>query len=263
MITKALESDRPDIIEVLKRNIFDNVYLYIDVITCWPKSDFVSVWISREDGELTKVVLKYYNSFQIYVSDGGVQDYTDIAQLVASHQPAMVSGKADVIQNLLPHVKSMYKETYGVVLTQSPIKWDKVTITPELATTDDMEEIALLICSDKGIGGHYDPLELKEQLIKRHNDKFGRNYVIRQDGKIVAHYGTYAEAPGIAVMGGLIVSPDYRGNGYGQLLHSYLTNILIDENMKPVLFCHDETVLNMYLRFGAHICSRYGKLTLI
>ena len=117
MITKALESDRLDIIEVLKRNIFDNVYLYIDVITCWPQSDFVSVWISREDGELTKLVLKYYNSFQIYVSDGGVQDYTDIAQLVASHQPAMVSGKADVIQNLLPHVKSMYKETYGVVLT--------------------------------------------------------------------------------------------------------------------------------------------------
>jgi predicted GNAT family acetyltransferase len=65
------------------------------------------------------------------------------------------------------------------------------------------------------------------------------------------------------VMGGLIVLPEYRGNGYARLLHCYLSDVLIKEQREALLFCHEEDVMNMYLKLGAIICSEYGKLTLI
>lgn len=263
-MNRAVEADKVIIIKELEKDILNNVYMYIDILTYGLDNDFMDVWVCREENEIKQIVLKYYDSFQVYVAEGEYC-YTDILKLILEYQPAMVSGKADIIEKLYSksnELSKLYKETYGVVLIQPYVKLDKNIFSPELASKNDMEEIAQLICSDEGIGGHYDPVDLRDQLIRRYEDKTGRNYVIRKDGKIVAHYATYAEAPGIAVMGGLIVSQEYRGKGYARLLHSYLANTLITENKKAVLFCHEENALNMYLKLGAEIYSRYGKLTL-
>lgn len=261
MINIASESDKIDIIKELKKDILNNVYMYIDIITYGLNNDFMKVWIHRYNKEIKKIVLKYYNSFQIYVAEGE-QDYTDIISLILEYKPAMISGKEDIIENLYSRTNELYEDTYGVILTQPYVKITESNLYPTLAEKRDLEEIAKLICNDKGIGGHYKPIDLMTQFISRYEDRTGRNYIIKDNPKIIAHYATYAEAEGIAVMGGLIVSEAYRGKGYARLLHTYLSNILIEEGRKPVLFCHEENVLKMYLNLGAKIHSSYGKLTL-
>jgi uncharacterized protein len=261
MINIASESDRIDIIKELKKDILNNVYMYIDIITYGLNNDFMKVWIHRDSKEIKKIVLKYYDSFQIYVAEGE-QDYTDIISLILEYKPAMISGKRDIIKSLNIRTNELYEDTYGVVLTQSYVKITENNLNPTLAEKKDLEESAKLICTDKGIGGHYNPIDLMNQFINRYEDRTGRNYIIKDNGNIIAHYATYAEAEGIAVMGGLIVSAEYRGKGYARLLHSYLSNILIEEGKEAVLFCHEENVLKMYLNLGAKIHSRYGKLTL-
>ncbi|MDU5108233.1 GNAT family N-acetyltransferase [Clostridium sp.] len=261
MINIASESDKIDIIKELKKDILNNVYMYIDILTYGLNKDFMKVWICRDNNKIKKIVLKYYNSFQIYVVEGE-QDYTDIISLILEYKPAMVSGKKDIIEKLYRRTNELYEDTYGVVLTQPYVKITKSNIYPTLAEKEDLEESAKLICTDKGIGGHYNPIDLMNQFINRYEDRTGRNYIIKDNGNIIAHYATYAEAEGIAVMGGLIVSEAYRGKGYARLLHTYLSNILIEEERKAVLFCHEENVLKMYLNLGAKIHSSYGKLTL-
>jgi uncharacterized protein len=259
MIIQAIDSDKNDIIDELRKNIISNVYLYIDILMYGLSSDFIKVWIEKKQGEIKQIILRYYNSFQIYTTKES--DYSDIISLIYEYKPAMISGRADLIRKLDARVVELYEKTYGVVLSQSytGIQYKQ---KPELATKDDMEEIAYLVCSDKGIGGHYKPKDLKAQFISRLEDKTGRNYIIRREGKIVAHYATYAEAPEIAVMGGLIVVPEYRGKGYARLLHCYLSDILTKEKREAILFCHEEDVLKMYLKLGAEVRSEYGKATL-
>lgn len=260
MMNRAVHSDKADIVRLLTKKILNNVYMYIDIVTYGLDNDFIKVWIRREDGAIRQIILKYYNSFQIYADE---EDYTGTLELILEHRPAMISGEAHTIERLYREVSELYTEKYGVVLTQPYVESSARAPKPELAVREDMEEIALLVCTDEGIGGHYDFNELKDQFTRRYDDQTGRNWVIRENRRIVAHYATYAEAPGIAVMGGLIVSPKYRGRGYARSLHSFLANTLIKENKKPVLFCHDTDVLGMYLKLGANISSHYGKLTLV
>lgn len=261
MIRKATEKDTDDILETLKRDILSNVYMYIDIVNYGiNKEEFAQLWIAREDGQIKTLVLKYYSSFQLYmVSD---VDFSDVLELVFKHQPSMISGRAQTIKRLGFLLSESYKATCGVVLLQPFIELGKLTIEPEAASISDMEEIARLICSDESIGSHYDTNELTQQLLQRSLDKTGRSYVVRDNGRIIGHYGTYAEASEIAVMGGLIVSKEHRGKGIARILHQYVSNSLIEESKRAVLFCSDEQILKMYLYFGAKICSDYGKLTL-
>lgn len=260
MLRMATNDDKEAIINVLRKDIRSNAYLYIDIVKYGLDNEFVKVWVnSKGYGELKQIVLQYYNTMQLYVQGG---ELTGIIDLIVERRPDMISGRADVIRQIHSDVRELYTVTYGFVLSQVS-KVDSGVGSPELATEEDMEEIACLICSDKGIGGHYKPEDLKNQLVRRLRDNIGRNYVIRDKERIVAHYATYAEAPGIAVTGGLIVAPEYRGNGYAKKLHCFLSSVLLGEGRDVVFFCHDHDVLGFYLRLGASIHDKYGKLTLI
>jgi uncharacterized protein len=262
VIERATNDDKKAILDKLSKEISKNIYLYIDIYKYGVNSDFIKVWVQRKNNDINLVVMKYYDSFQLYATDD-VTDYTSAIDLIMLYKPSMISGHSDIIHNIYPFVNSFYEEKFGYVLAQKYSNEISNVVVPELAKEQDMEEIANLICSDIGIGKHYNPDELKNQFIERYNNKMGRNYIIRRNNKIVAHLATYAEAPNVAVIGGLIVSPEFRGLGYAKILKTYLYNLLILEGKKVFLFCHDEEVLKIHLKCGGEICSEYGKLTLI
>ncbi len=259
MIRLAKEKDRKIILKTLAKNIENNIYLYIDILMYGVKQDFIKVWIEKQDNYINQIVMNYYNSFQVYTNK---TDYTKLIELILEYKPSMISGTQEVIQNIYEEVKQVYNTDYGVVLKQNKMNNINILQEPVLSSSNDMREIAELICLDDGIGAHYKVSELEGQLANRLKEKMGRNYIIRKNNIIVAHYATYAESPDIAVMGGLIVHPLHRGNGYARILHTYLSNTLINEGKKVFLFCHEEDILNMYLGLGAEVCSKYGKLTL-
>lgn len=258
MIRIAKEKDKEKILDILKESIVDNIYLYIDILMFGLEKEYLNVWINEQQNEINQVILKYYNSFQIYSKKNS---YNKIVNLILKHKPSMVSGTENIIRSIYEILKDSYDVNYGAILEQERIKVLVRDHKPTLASINDMEEIAGLICIDKSIGGHYKKSELVEQLSARFQEKTGRNYIIKEDDKIIAHYSTYAESPDIAIMGGLIVHPLYRGRGLAKALHIYLSNILVDEGKRVFLFCNEKEVLKMYLSLGAKNCGRYGKLT--
>lgn len=253
----ATNADKERIVSEVIRDVVANVYLYIDTLIYDLERPPVKVWINKET-HVSTIALKYYDSFQIYCIDPTKNGA--VVSLIERARPAMISGNAATIKGIHDRIRDIYKATYGSVMTQ-PHTHVVPGPTPGLAMAEDMKSIAQLICSDDSIGGHYDVDGLEQQLVERLNAGMGRNYVIRQNGRIVGHYGTYAEAPGVAVMSGLIVDKEYRGRGYGKALHCHLSNVLVAEKRKAVLFCTDQKVLDMYLKYGAKIHATYGKLT--
>ncbi len=259
MIKLAENQDKSRIIKFIENKIEKNLYLYIDILTYGINTDFLKTWINEDDKGINQVLMKYYDSFQLLSITA---DLRSAANIILNNMPSMISGPKDNIYSLGEILSDNYDSTYGVVLEQNSIDNNLVSDIIEEAGIDHMKEISTLICFDIGIGGHYKTEILEEQLIKRYQDKTGRSYFIKDKNQVVAHYSTYAETDSIAVLGGLIVHPSYRGKGYAKLLHSFLTNKIISENKRVFLFCTDEDTLKMYTKFGARVVSQYGKLTL-
>ena len=65
---------------------------------------------------------------------------------------------------------------------------------------------------------------------------FGRNYVVRVDGNIVAHAATYAETSYSAVIGGVITKENFRRKGYSTAVVGNYVMILLLKGEHHVYF---------------------------
>lgn len=258
---KCSENEIEEVINLLKRDIKNCIYMYIDIIK-YGISDNLDIWIKRENSDISVIIMKYYNSMHIYSTYDKVYD-TDIIDIIKKFDFAMISGTPSVINSIHTYIKDKYSIDYGYILKQEVNSHYKDINYIQRAKLDDVYDIARLICSDKEIGGHYTVSILAEQLKDRMINKMGRNYVIKEENNIVAHYGTYAELDNIAVLGGLIVDINKRNKGFGPKLHKFVSSILISEGKNVYLFCHNEKTIRMYNRLGAVICAEYAKLTKI
>ena len=130
------------------------------------------------------------------------------------------------------------------------------------AEREEYDEIARLICSDEGVGGHYVPEELKEQLLTRLDEEFGRNYILKRDGEIIHHAATYAELDNLAVISGVITREDWRGKGVGTLAVRKLCHDLLKEGKKPCLFYYTKQAEGFYRKIGFEEGTGWAKLVL-
>ena len=258
---KCSENELQEVINLLKKDIKNCIYMYIDIIK-YGISDNLDIWIKRENSNISIILMKYYNSMHIYSINNEVYD-NDIIDIIKRFDFMMISGNPSVINSIYTYIKDKYKIDYGYILKQEINSYYKDSKDIQKAKLDDVYNIARLICSNEDIGGHYTISLLAEQLKERMITGMGRNYIIKEGNNIIAHYGIYAELDNIAVLGGLIVDINKRKKGLGKKLHSFVSNILISEGKKVFLFCHDEEITMMYNRLGAVICSEYAKLTKI
>lgn len=254
---EAAEQDRDRILAYLKPQIQDCIYLYIDIMNYGVCGINMKVWLEEEQGEIMLVVMKYYDSFQLY-SRGDDWSLEELCSLLAENPVAMISGKKDIIERLEPHLKG-YKATYGVVFVMDKYRELKNVTNIRTATEADAGEIAELICSDEEIGGHYTVEGLTAQLKERIRTKTGRSYIIREDGILVAHSATYAEAEGVAVVGGTIIRTEARNTNYYILLSNYMMQQLAKENKSAFTFAFSDKMIGYHSRMHTK-CGEYGKL---
>lgn len=254
---EAAEQDRDRILAYLKPQIQDCIYLYIDIMNYGVCGINMKVWLEEEQGEIMLVAMKYYDSFQLY-SRGDDWSTDGLCSLFAEHSVAMISGRKDIIERLEAHLKG-YKATYGVVFVMDKYRELKDVTNIRTATEADAGEIAELICSDEEIGGHYTVEGLAAQLKERIRTKTGRSYIIREDGILVAHSATYAEAEGVAVVGGTIIRPEARSANYYIILSNYMMQQLSKEHKTAYTFSLSEKMIRYHCMMHTG-CGEYGKL---
>lgn len=214
----ATENRLSEIINYLAQDIAHCLYMYIDISKYGLSSNpNMTVWYDTYEDELNLVVMKYHDSIQIYTRSN-VWDVDGVKDIISNEKVLMVSGRLDLIELIYTLCNDNYEITSGYVYRLENYKiFDDIGLI-EVAQESDMLEIAELICSDVEIGGHYHVSDLANQLLERMRTGMGRNLIIRDNGKIIAHIATYAEYNNIAITSGLIVHPDFRkfpvrGNG--------------------------------------------------
>lgn len=254
---EAGEQDKEKLLEYLRKGLHDCLYLYIDVMNYGIASENMKVWIEEEQGEIVLVVMKYYDSFQVYSHSSRCR-IEGILELHQQYPVAMISARKDIIQQMEGKLEG-YKAEYGVVYLMDKYKKIGEVKKVQMAAQEDAKEIAELICSDEELGEPYTVENLASQIAERIGTQTGRSYIIRENGEIAAHSATYAETEGIAVVSGTIVKAAYRNTNCYMILANYLMQELVKEGKAAYTFALSEKMRN-YLDKAHTKCGEYGRL---
>lgn len=255
----AKQKDVGRILEYLESDLGNCIYLYMDIRKYGLDSKYIRVWINEEE-QITTVVMRYFDSLQIF-ADKHNADMKGIEELAIKEKVQMISGEKCLIDRLrnCKEIENDYEAKDGWVF-----QLENYRVFPseeiEKGLPEDCQEIADLICMDEGFAGNYDAKNLALQLRERMQTSMGRSYIIRKNGKIIAHIATFAEDMGIAVTSGLVVHPEYRNYPYGTVMESYLVNNLINEKYMVFTLVNDCRRVKLLRAMGSKECGQYEKL---
>ena len=223
-------------------------------------------------GALRCVLLQYYTGINVFSYKNNLDVPATVAFL-QEKQPSMINGPLETLEELYSYFRETYDFEAGYVteLLEKP-KDESMSETDESdaetqaefpvekAGEAELPEIAALICTDEGVGGTYTPEGLAAQLLERQRDGFGRNYFIRQNGRIVCHAGTYAEVDDLAVVSGVITAEDSRGQNLADRVVSKLNKELLAEGKHPCLFYYTKSAARLYAKTGYAAGTGWAKL---
>lgn len=255
---RCAEHDLPEVIALLAKDIPNCFYMYVDISKYGLSNQNMNVWLQRTNNRISAVVMKYFDSMQVYTLPEC--DMKDIAALIQQEFTPIVTGTAENCAILGSILKDTYEVSYGWTFEIDKFRTIPAPVPIVQASDEELAECAALICMDKEIGSHYTQDSLARQLKARRHEGMGRNYVIHQNGRVIAHIATYAEFENFAVSGGLIVHPDWRSAPYGAWLESYLFNTLLAEKKRVFSFLRNERRVKYYKALGATTYWGNGKL---
>lgn len=262
MYRKAEAQDVQRLLEYFSMDLKNCLYSYIDLKKYEIDNPNLTVYLDEDEEKRIKCsALKYYEGLQLF--DGfGRMDAKATAELVKKLGSHIVSSTVEVIEQLFPLLKDSYEMEQGYVTEMKHMPEEEISEEVHQAKLTEYEEIAKLICTDVGVGGHYEPEELKEQLLTRYEEGFGRNYILKRDGEILHHAATYAELDDLAVISGVITRADWRGKGVGTLAVRKLCHDLLSEGKKPCLFYYTKQAEGFYKKIGFEDGTGWAKLVL-
>lgn len=257
------DNDIKQIDLIIKADILQNPYLYIDLqVYGYCYKDYITTWIVEESNEIHAILYQYYNTLQVFCLNRlKPEESKEICAYILKNKFVMISGSAEAMEEVFCHAAPYYRKSHGYILAKEDCGLQKnMKNKAYIATEADCHEIAELICSQENIGAHYTIDVLEEQLVDRMKNRGCKNVIIRKDNRIVSHMGVYADGRKIAVLGGLVTHPDYRGAGYGPIVLDNLAGLVISEGKKPILFCYEDKLIKWYRRQGWKIKTECAKL---
>ena len=260
MYRLAKKEDASRILIYLEQDLKNCLYSYIDLKKFGIENPNLTVYFDESDS-ICCTALKYYEGLQLFDADGKM-DVEATAELIKGLNSHIVSSTVDVIEKLYPLLKDTYEMEQGYVTEMLSMRLCEISEEVRPAELSEYDEIARLICSDEGVGGHYEPEELKNQLLTRLGEGMGRNYIIKRDGEIIHHAATYAELDNLAVISGVITREDWRGKGIGTLAVRKLCHDLLQEGKKPCLFYYTKQAEGFYKKIGFEEGTGWAKLVL-
>ena len=252
--------DVPELLAYLEQDLKNCLYSYIDLKKFGIENPNLKVYFDKEE-KVNCTALKYYEGLQLFDAHGRM-DAQETAGLIRNLNSHIVSSTVDVIEKLYPLLQDSYDMEQGFVTEMLALPEGTVSEDVRPAEPEEYDKIAELICSDQGVGGHYHPQELKQQLLTRLEEGFGRNYILKKDGEIIHHAATYAELDNLAVISGVITRDDWRGKGVGTLAVRKLCHDLIKEGKKPCLFYYTKQAEGFYKKIGFEEGTGWAKLVL-
>ena len=258
---KAKSSERDAILEYLLPNVEKCLYLYLDIFQygIGDTQDTVDVWYEMQEDEYSVIIMKYYNSLQMYsVSNNfSVSDLRELADNYGIERIFSEKTTIDYISDMFPD----YLAQYGKVSELKKHRdFSKYYHRIEKASVDDISElVALLLMDEENARSYNSNKELEAMLKHLFETDLGESYILREDGKIVATGTILAKSDVFLIAAYSMVHPDYHHTLYGSIVDSYLTNVVKKER-RLFGFMMDPRRIRALELTGNPVVSEYGKL---
>ena len=259
---QATSENLDAIISYLKADIPNCIYLYIDITTYGVGNTNIKIWFDQDENGISLVLMKYFDSFQVYTRSEN-WDIDGVEKIIRQYGLSMISARKEMIEKLYERLSDQYHATYGVVFRLNHYRKTVKTDIVQRATEADVPEIVELMCDDEYYHDQYDPKELEAQLIERMRTGMGRNFIIRDHGKLVVHDATFAETDTFMVSSGFIVHRDYRSTYYCAIMEDFFINQIGNEGKDLYAFITEKRRIKFFQLMKNEIVAQYGKLTKI
>ncbi|MDO5849817.1 MAG: GNAT family N-acetyltransferase [Methanobacteriaceae archaeon] len=235
------------------------LYIFIDLKKYGLDDPNFDVWIQyNENNEICAIISEYYGGIQLYSKD---YDFipSEIADFIKEKDTHVLFGMIQIIDKLKEFLPDYSQET-GIVGELKELKYPPNPKAYSIPL-EEMEEVVKVVAADEDIGKPYGFESLYEQYCERKKTNFGRNFVLRADnGDIICHAGTYAELEELAVIGGVITAPNYRGKGFSKETLSSLCKELQSEDKDIFSFYYVPPAKKMHEGVGFKPLGEWSKL---
>ena len=260
MIVKCTQKNLQDILDYIGQDYGQCLYLYIDLLKYGFENENINVWYQRQDERIVALVLQYYTGTHVF-SRQSVFDVMEIVSLLKEINPSMICGMKMTLNKLEPFFEN-YELELGLVGKLTRLKTYH-TQGCYKANEEEVRELARVLSEDEALGKPYGFELLYKQLLERYRERFGRNYIYKDQGKIVATASTYAEQQGVAVISGVFVEPEFRGRGLSKNVLSAICADLVEEGIEVFSYYYIESATRMHEAVGFKPIGDWAKLVKI
>lgn len=250
------------VLNTIKDNYGECLYLYLDLVKYGTENPNIKVWISEIDNIIDSITLKYYTGMHIYVTkdDFGTNS---LIKLINDERPTIICAKKSIIEKLQPLLERIgYKSEYGAIRRLTAIEKGDESGIIKNPTPEDFNKITELLLSDDDIGGSYTFKTMHDPIVERYNEKYGRNYIIKDGDKVIAHAGTGAENEKLGILNYVITDPNYRRKGLANKLCTSVCYDLVEEGKDVFLINYSNESTALYDKLGFKLYCDWGKLYL-
>ena len=223
-------------------------YLYMDMMEYGAENKDMDLWLC-DDGGIRAVFYRYHDA--IHMFSRGDWPQGEVEGFLRAHPVKVVSMSEEDAARLAPLFADCERElSHVITATKTMTGRDDLDIRP--AGREDAAAIAELMMRDATYNTVYSYDELYSQTIERLESGFGRLFVIRRDGRVIATNCTAAETEDLAVISGLVTDPAERGQGLGRAITAYTWNLVRDEGKMGLahLACDNENTVRLHRQMG-------------
>lgn len=260
MISQCNNSQQEIFLDYIGEDYPKCLYLYLDAIKYGCSSDTTSTWMQTKDGEITAVVLAYHTALHVFSRNNDL-DVTEICELVKEVKPTMVNAMAETIRKIEPVLSKLgFMSEFGHIgeWKGTPIVNSEIEV--EEAVDSDIPQVATMLFEDEDIGASYTFDDLLNQMRERLKEGFVRSFVVRKEGKVIAHLGTGAEMDGLCTISYGITASECRGQGIASVIFSNVCNLMQKEGKRVFSIYYPENARKFHHKMGFVDICEYGKL---
>ena len=251
MIKPCNNNHQNDVLKYIGSDYPKCLYLYHDIIKYGCSSENTHTWIQRQDGNITAVVLSYHTAFHIFSRNNDF-NADEIRELIKDIDPTIVIASAETNKILEPLLTEMgFIAEFGHVgewVGSTNSIGDREVVVAE---NKDIPEVANMLYEDE---------DLLRQMQERLEQGFVRSYVIRKEGRPIAHVGTGAETENACTIAYTITSSDFRGQGLAKRLYAQVCGILKKEGKRVFSVYYPESAYLFHHKVGFVDVCECGKL---
>jgi len=258
MIVHCDNSYIPAVAEFMGQGRILCFYLYMDMIQYGTEHPDMDLWISKE-GEVIKAAFYRYHD-TIHMFSRGDFPREEVRQFLKEHPckvVTMLKPDADVLADLF---EGCACELSNVITARKHME-GRTDLDIRPADASDAADIAALMMKDSIYNTVYTQDVLTAQILERLQSGFGRLFVIRREGKVIATNATTAELEDMAVISGLVTDPDQRGQGLGQAITAHTWNLVRREGKMGLAYiaCDNVNSLRLHEKMGYDILGVHAR----